>query len=294
MRERLLLVLLLVFCFGVAAHLVPRQTERQAASGRSGNLLAMMLGDGRKMFANHIFAKADAYFHRGNYPSIFDLNARSEENHMAGATVDGEHDEDEHEDDHHDHDHDHGGHRCDWIAHFGERFYPSGHVHLGKGDEREMLPWLRLSAELDPHRVETYTVTAYWLRRINKVDEAGQFLREGLRANPDSYEILFELGRLYYEHHHDVVRSRNVWEAALRRWRQHEPAKEEPNLLALSQIAVSLARLEADEGNLQRAIDYLELGKTASPNPDSLQSQIDELRAQLGNVLRSQPSAARP
>src|SRR5437667_4857091 len=62
-------------------------------------------------------------------------------------------------------------------------------------DVREILPWLRLSAELDPNSVRTYTVAAYWLReRMGKVAEAEQFLREGLRANPGSYAILFELG----------------------------------------------------------------------------------------------------
>ena len=51
---------------------------------------------------------------------------------------------------------------------------------------------------------ETYTVTAYWLReRMGKVDEAEKFLREGLRENPDSYEIMYELGRVYAENQND-------------------------------------------------------------------------------------------
>ncbi len=62
---------------------------------------------------------------------------------------------------------------------------------------------------------QTYTVTAYWLRqRMNKVDEADAVLHEGLRNNPGSYDILFELGRLYDESYHDTNRARNVWELA--------------------------------------------------------------------------------
>ena len=56
------------------------------------------------------------------------------------------------------------------------------HTHLEGGNEREILPWLRLSAELDPQRVETYTVAAYWLRAVGKMVEAEHFLREGLRV----------------------------------------------------------------------------------------------------------------
>ena len=47
---------------------------------------------------------------------------------------------------------------------------------------------------------ETYTVTAYWLReRMGKVDEAEQFLREGLRENPDSYEFMLSWAGLCRE-----------------------------------------------------------------------------------------------
>jgi len=53
---------------------------------------------------------------------------------------------------------------------FGHRAHPS----CGR-NEREILPWLRLSAELDPQRVETYTVAAYWLRNMGKIAEAEQF-----------------------------------------------------------------------------------------------------------------------
>jgi hypothetical protein len=52
-------------------------------------------------------------------------------------------------------------------------------------------------------------------------------------------------------------------------------------LLKLDQIAVSLARLEEKEGNLARAIQLLELSQKASPHPEALQRQIDELKRRL-------------
>ena len=44
------------------------------------------------------------------------------------------------------------------------------------------------------------TTAAFWLRtQLHREDEAVRFLREGWRANPDSYAILLELGRLFYQ-----------------------------------------------------------------------------------------------
>jgi len=143
---------------------------------------------------------------------------------------------------------------------------------------------LRLSAELDPQRIETYTVAAYWLRlRLGRVKEAEQFLREGLRNNPDSYQILFELGRLYYENYHEIDRARNVWDLALKKWDTQEPSKKDPDLPALAQIADNLARLEEQAGNYERAISLLERGKAASPHPADLEAEIAALRAKIAS-----------
>jgi tetratricopeptide (TPR) repeat protein len=288
-RFRLILILLFVVCFSLATYLQPTHEVRDRTGGRSDNVLAILLGDGRKMVANQMFARADAYFHRGNYPSIFDVNPRKEKDHMIQETGDeepGEHLEEEHAE------HDHSDHKetdksgvpqaRDWIEAFGQHFYPTAHAHLRQGDEREILPWLRFSAELDPHRVETYTVAAYWLRdRLGKVNEAEEFLREGLRANPNDPAILNELARLYGRDRKDYTRARNVFVVALRRWQEIEGKKEKPDLLLLEQILGNLASVEKQQGHLVQAIEYLRRLKTVSPRPEAIQKQIDELTAQI-------------
>ena len=169
----------------------------------------------------------------------------------------------------------------DWIERFGRHFMITEHTHLEGNKESEILPWLKLSAELDPQKIETYTVAAYWLRDLGKIKEAERFLRQGLLNNPESYEILLELGRLYYENHHDAARARKIWDLALRRWSEQEAANKKPDLLKLDQMAVNLSRLEEKEGNLTRAIQLLQLSQRASPHPEALQQQIDELKQRL-------------
>jgi tetratricopeptide (TPR) repeat protein len=272
----LVLVLLVAACFSLATVVQPR-AESWSRRGETDGVLKVLLGDGRRLFANQFFVEADVSFHSGYYPSVFDQTpAREERGHLTGDEgASG----DEHE-------------RKmkfldpprDLLERFGRHFLITEHTHLQGGNEREVLPWLKISADLDPQRVETYTVAAYWLRtRLGKVREAESFLREGLRNNPNSYELLFELGRLYSENEHDPARARNVWELALRRWREQEPKKAEPDTLALEQIAINLGRLEEKAGNLGRAVDYLETARAVSPKPEALQQQIEDLKRKMGS-----------
>lgn len=310
---KLILALLFVACFSLSAAI------EQWWVGWEGNraeesLLEVTLGDGRRLFARHFYFKADAYFHSGFYPSIFD--APLDEGHEdeavpamaqdAGATkgkrreLPGP------------------GEPRDWIEAFGRNFYPSEHTHLDMGgssahehdhdhdhdhgagpesDEkmiREILPWLKMSAKMDPEHIETYTVSAYWLRtRMGKVDEAEELLGEGLRANPDSYEILFELGRIYDGKYQTMVRAgqemerarplmeraRQLWARALRKWREQETGRpvEERNYFMLSQICSHLAFLEEQAGDLRAAIGYSRQWQEAVSDPAAIQRRIDLL-----------------
>jgi tetratricopeptide (TPR) repeat protein len=237
--------------------------------------LKVLFGDGRRLFANHFFVQADVSFHSGYYPSIFD-QARAPKDTRHLTAKEGEPAAEEHEKQM-----SFLGPPRDWMERFGRHFVITQHTHLEGNNEREILPWLKLAAELDPQKIETYTVAAYWLGNLGKIKEAERFLREGWLHNPDSYEILFELGRLYYENNHDPARARKIWNLALRRWSEQAAANKNPDLLKLDQIAVNLAHLEEMEGNFARSIQLLELCKHASPHPEALQQQIDELKQKL-------------
>ena len=270
----LILALLLAAGFSIGVVLQPH-TLAWNRRAPNASILDVLFGDGRRIFANHFFVQADVSLHSGYYPSIFDHPDKPQPEHTEALTPGG---------DSHEQEEDFLGPPKDWIDRFGRHFKVTKHTHLEGGKEREILPWLKLSAELDPQRVDTYTVAAYWLRqRLGKVDEAERFLHEGLRNNPDSYEILFELGKLYYENRHDVVHARNVWELAFRRWLEQEPQKEKPDKIGLDGILMNLANLEGQQGNLAKQIEYLEKAKHVSPNPESLQEQIDEARKKLGS-----------
>jgi hypothetical protein len=245
------------FCFATA--LAPRCSEFIARRPQSNDPLATLMGDSRKLFANHFYIKADAYFHSGFYPTIFDNQESHQTPHMAedAGVNQGRNTGDETR---------FLGDTANWIDAHGRKHFPSVHTHLGqdspdahKNSEREILPWLKLSAELDPNKVDTYTVAAYWLRRTGSAIQAERFLREGLDANPQSIEILFELGRCRFDDK-DSERARNLWEVAWKRWQAQESNKiaEDQDRFLAGQILIHLAVLESRAGNTARCIHWLE------------------------------------
>ena len=289
----LLLLALMILCFGLAAKLTYRFHTLEASRRQTDNFFSLLLGDSSRMFANNFATKADAYYHSGYYPTIFDNKAAFKTLHMAedtGAVTS----------------HNQGGEDADfrgpprnWIDAFGRHFIPNRHTHLDEGgpakdlggsdNVREILPWLKLAYELDPENVETYTVTAFWLRlRMHKDKEAEQVLREGLRNNPQSYEILFELGRLYDESYHDEARARNVWELAVRDWLKLKPEDQKENKLLFEQISTHLGKLEEEAGNYSQAMNWLQAAQKVSMTPRDLQNRIDEIQQKIA----AQPSPA--
>jgi tetratricopeptide (TPR) repeat protein len=287
-----------VAVFSLATWLEPWFQSWSGNRTRSANVLQVALGDSRRLFAKHFYVKADAYFHSGYYPTIYDARPAAGQMHMASGTTAGPASNEACPD--------WLGKPRDWIDRFSRHFYPSEHRHFGElagahaghahkpgepsepaeagrsgGEEREVLPWLRLSASLDPERPETYLVASYWLRsKLGKVNEAEQFLREGLRENPGDYEILFELGRIAYENRHDPARARNLWELALRRWEEKNANQTDPEILVHAQILSHLAKLEEEAKNYPTALEHLKALHRISPFKESVQKWIESVQAQ--------------
>jgi hypothetical protein len=278
----LCLLLLLVGGFGLATDLSLWFQAWPGNRASSANLLTVAIGDARRLFADHFFVKADAYFHSGMYPTIYDNRESFKTPHIAedSGSMKGKNTGDETT---------FLGPPRNWIDAFGRQFYPSVHTHLseggangeeGKGTVGEILPWLKLSTELDPKRVEVYAVTAYWLRRLDKMDESEQELREGLKENPGDPQLLFDLGRLFSEARHNPIGARNVWEAGLRNLATLPDKDGEHNKFITEQILVSLAHLEESEDHTNAAIDWLERLKKVSVTPQAVQHWIDGLKDQ--------------
>ena len=292
----LLLLALLVLCFGLGAALVTRMQGLEKSVHQSNNFFVRLLGDASQLFSNSAFVEADSYYHSGYYPTIFDdksgfktLHIAEDTGNVASHNVGGE-------------DTSFLGPPRDWIDAFGRHFIPNRHTHLDEGgaaddlsgskEVEEILPWLKLSIELNPKAIKTYVVTAYWLTRLHQTNTAQQVLLEGLQNNPQNTELLFELGRIYFEECHDMARARNVWQAALKSWERQEPgvplsdrlkqtSENFDSRFMFEQIQTRLAQLEEQAGNYGAALDHWNQVKLASANAAGVQRQIDEIREKM-------------
>ena len=284
------LLLLLTVCFCLATDLTSWFQDWQGNRTESSNLMAVAMGDARRMFANHFFVKADAYFHSGFYPSIYDNQRSFKTPHIAedSGAMRGKNTGDETS---------FLGPPRNWIDSFGREFFPSVHTHLNEGgadgeqneaEVREILPWLKLSSQLDPKRVETYAATAYWLQRMGKPDEAENFLREGLRENPGNPQLLLDLGRLFFESRNDPALARNVWDAALRNLRSATEEHKDQNKFVEEQLLAASAKLEEQANNPGKALGLLERLKAISPNPQAIEEWIEGIR----QVMKPKPMPA--
>ena len=193
-----------------------------------------------------------------------------------------------------------------WIDAFGRHFFPDRHTHLDEGgpnddlsssDEvREILPWLKLSTDLDPKNAQNYTVTAYWLReRMHRPEEAHQVLLEGLHENPGSCDILFELGRLYAESNHDTNRAVRVWVAAARNWKTVKGSDDEvaANDFIYEKITTQLGDTARQAGHWQEAIDWFEKAKMVSRVPGILQVRIEATRNEMTSASQNSTAPVR-
>jgi tetratricopeptide (TPR) repeat protein len=302
----LLLILLVVLCASLAARLDCWFMTWPGNRANSWNPLDVFIGSGQRIFAESFYREADVYYHSGYYPTIYDNREAFQTEHIGedtGAVASRNHGDET------------GflGPPLDIIDSFGRHFYPSRHTHLDEGGPTgdlstsyrvaEILPWLKIASKLDPEDVKTYLVMAYWLRfKLNQVSDAERVLREGLRYNPGNPQLLFELGRIDFDNYHDSDRARSVWQAALRSWAREKPGVPISERLKYSnenfddrfiyeQVQEYLADLEEQQTNYNAAIAHLKMAQLASPKPEDLQRQIDDLqRKESKRAPSSHPS----
>ncbi len=309
---------ILIFCllgslvFTLATLMEAEFSTVRATQGNQG-AFNKLLGDGRRLFSGQAVAMADVYLHSGFYPSIFDSVEKESAKAIADTDESSDHSEhkhDEHgncvhEDDHSAHKHGEDG-KChhdsgenepqdehekamsfmgkprDSLEAFIRNFRVTQHSHLENGDEREVIPWLKLAIELDPQAVETYAITSFWLRKnLKRVEDARDILREGIRNNPKSFELLLAMGLIYEQDDKNDEKARNIWLAAKRFWEEQSTQAKEASLDSYGKITINLAHLEKEAGNLNLAIKYYELTKLTSPHPESIQKQIDEVKSRM-------------
>ena len=183
-----------------------------------------------------------------------------------------------------------------------EQISPRGHVHTDGRVVHEIMPWLWLATKADPHNVDTYLVAAFWLATEGgEPDVALDLLRRAQAANPFSYRIQLEKGRILVKEAR-LAEAADAFAAALAFWPGDDAPDSEEALYDKRNVLLHQALLHEVYGRNDEAIAKLEQVLELFPHLEALHKRIHELReghepsvlaAQLMRAMFSEVKEAR-
>jgi tetratricopeptide (TPR) repeat protein len=204
-----------------------------------------LLGPAKKWLSNGFYEHADLYFHRG-VP-----------HHKEKAFH-------------------------DFFAAWKDAINPTEHAHATGKSSVEIMPWLRLAIDTDPHYIEAYLVASYWLANgSQRPDLAIKELEEGIKKNPTRYELYIEKARIYL--------MEDDFSASLQSLLQAEKLIQQPDLPDPKQAEIDRPFIFMIESYLFEIIGDQEKALQATKQflqlrPDSLHFQ-DRLQQLEQNIL---------
>jgi len=188
-------IFVILMCLALSSVLALRiDTYRQACASEQPTsdvpVFMRFLGEGRSLVSSLSILQADRYFHGGVGHFSGEGCAVTERENITGEEHEG-----------HEGHEDHVLYSRNILFRISQEIAATEHIHLHGDQIKEIIPWLYYAAEIDSQNIQAYTLTGYYLcDRLDKVDQAIDFLQEGLKKNPDSWEINAELGRIYFQH----------------------------------------------------------------------------------------------
>ncbi|MFH1904888.1 MAG: hypothetical protein ABIK53_05145 [bacterium] len=197
---------------------IPLQTHHYAVISSvsaipGGEIVSKILGGVFTGSADLLWLKADEYLHKG-------VREHGHCHILEEAGIIGGHTQHKHEHNHKEIEHRHKlkYNRLDKLfAKLEYNLKPNITEHLHSKREDELMPWFKLATIFNPHHVRAYAVGGYWLAfRLGKLDEAIKFMAEGIKNNPDSYQISEEMGIVYFSKLKDYKKAQYYFEKALK------------------------------------------------------------------------------
>ena len=184
-------------------------SDERIHKGYDGDIIEIVFGEARNIISGFAMLKADMYYHGGVGHQHDDDHHDEHEHGEEHADEHAHSDEHEHADKHEHADssekaacnkkHGHQKHYYtedslfrDWWAWANSEIHPHKPKHLQPDkDEKEVLPWMWIALKSDPHNVEAWNTSSYWIQRVKGVEDALEMISEGIRYNPEAPKLLY-------------------------------------------------------------------------------------------------------
>jgi tetratricopeptide (TPR) repeat protein len=195
------------------------------SNGQSGGA-AYLLGPARALLSASLYERADLYFHKGA--------PRHKEEAFQSI-----------------------------FQKWQKLINPDEHRHTDAAETLEIMPWLRLATQSDPHNIEAFMVAAYWLNgECGEPELALDVIREAAAHNPGRYEVYLEKGRILLSIDKPTA-AMDAFESALtlvRNKEQSDPEQAAIDHSLLLTIQSYLHEAQGDrDGALRSAQRYIQL-----------------------------------
>ena len=190
-----------LLAMGLMAAQIEKHLFYLQPSKQTNDPLTLLLGSAKEAIGDTFFLKASSYFHGG-----VDVDLIKREEVFGHEEREGEGlDPDEFKKSY-----------TDWVYKINSRIKITEHRHLQGEETKEILPFLSAAVKLDPYNVTAILTTAFWLESyFKKADAAIEVLTQGLKDNPDSWELRYHLGLNYFKNKKNYAESAGYFEEAL-------------------------------------------------------------------------------
>jgi tetratricopeptide (TPR) repeat protein len=205
---------------------------------RDTSVAERLLGASRVAFGDRFFEEADNYFHKG----VGHVRQKGFSN--------------------------------DFFQALKAEIEPAIHMHPEGVEVSEIMPWLRFTTEMDPHNVDAYLTTAYWLEESVRMPEVAEaVLREAQRNNPTDYRVINERAKMLFGSGSDAKASK-LLDAAIKHWPSGQDPEDQQTQIDLAQMLSYRAFLFELNGNRSQALDMFKKAYARMPQNDALERRI--------------------
>ena len=230
---------ILALSWTAAFSLACRLSDSKASAQPGGDTIAgRFLGQSRVAFGQSFMEEADTFFHMG----VGHFHTRAFTN--------------------------------DVYQQWSHAIRPTTHVHTHGYHVSEIMPWLRFATDMDPHNVEAYLTTAYWLGdAIKRPDLESRILLEAESNNPGDYRILSARGRMFFAEHDDA-KAAALLDAGIRMWPSQQDPKDDETRLELSEMLSYRAFLYEVNGNRKQSLEMFRRALSLFPRNQGLARRV--------------------
>ena len=159
----------------------------------------------------------------------------------------------------------------------GDITKPETHIHLKQYEIGEMMPWLQLAVQINPHDISSCLVASFWLsNKCNRPDLAHDLLERAQWNNPFCYSIQLERARIYMRER-KLHQARRCLDAGLAFLEYRHPNPDEDVLMDKGALLLYRALIYEHNGRKQKAIKLLEKILEIFPGRTHLKDRIKDL-----------------